>query len=59
MVDCDDEQKLCEFYHRLLGWEQSQMFGRPALRNKDGIVFLFLVGHVKKHVMSITVSCQL
>ncbi|MCH3963416.1 MAG: VOC family protein [Clostridium sp.] len=42
MVDCDDEQKLCEFYHKLLGWEKSKMFGGPALRNKNGIVFLFI-----------------
>ena len=42
MVDCDDEQRLCEFYHKLLGWEKSKMFGRPALSNEDGIVFLFI-----------------
>lgn len=41
MVDCNDEQGLCEFYHKLLGWEKSKMFGRPALI-KDGIVFLFI-----------------
>jgi predicted enzyme related to lactoylglutathione lyase len=42
MVDCDDEQNLCEFYHKMLGWEKFEMFGRPALRNEDGIVFLFI-----------------
>lgn len=42
MVDCDDEQKLCEFYHKLLGWEKCKMFDRPALRNEAGIVFLFI-----------------
>ena len=42
MVDCADEQKLCEFYHRLLGWEKCKMFGRPALHSKNGIVFLFI-----------------
>lgn len=41
MVDCNDEQGLCEFYHKLLGGEKSIMFGRPAL-SKDGIVFLFM-----------------
>jgi len=41
MVDCNDEQGLCEFYHKLLRWEKSKMFGRPALI-KDGIVFLFI-----------------
>ena len=41
MVDCDNEQTLCEFYHKLLGWEKSILFGRPAL-SKDGIVFLFI-----------------
>jgi predicted enzyme related to lactoylglutathione lyase len=42
MIDCPDEQSLCEFYHKLLGWEQSIMFGRPALQSKKGIVFLFM-----------------
>lgn len=42
MVDCDDEQKLCEFYHKLLGWEKCKMYGRPALRSSDGVVFLFI-----------------
>lgn len=26
MIDCDDEQKLCEFYHKLLGWEKGIRF---------------------------------
>ena len=42
MVDCKDEQKLCEFYHNLLGWERSEMYGRPALCSKDGLVLLFI-----------------
>lgn len=42
MVDCDDEQGLCEFYCKLLGWEKFIMFGRPALRSDNGIVFLFI-----------------
>lgn len=42
MVDCDDEQILCEFYHKLLGWEKRKMFGRPALCNENGFVFLFI-----------------
>lgn len=42
MADCDDEQKLCEFYSRLLGWDKSVKYGRPALSSKGGIVFLFI-----------------
>jgi predicted enzyme related to lactoylglutathione lyase len=42
MVDCDDKQKLCEFYHKLLGWKKTKMYGLPALSNEDGIVFLFI-----------------
>lgn len=42
MIDCDGEQKLCEFYHKLLGWEKCRMFGHPALRSENGIVFLFI-----------------
>ena len=41
MVDCEEEQKLCDFYHRLLGWKKSVMFGRPALSDR-GTVFLFV-----------------
>ncbi len=42
MVDCEDEQALCDFYQALLGWEKSCMFGRPALRSEEGVVFLFI-----------------
>jgi len=42
MVDCNDEQKLCEFYHQLLGWKKCIMFGRPALQSSNGITFLFI-----------------
>lgn len=41
MVDCDDGQGLCEFYHKLLGGEKVELFGYPALRYKDEIVFIF------------------
>lgn len=41
MIDCDDEQKLCKFYHGLLGWERRVLFGRSALCSSDGLIFLF------------------
>lgn len=41
MVDCGDAQKLCSFYAELLGWEKRLMYGLPAARGKEGIVFLF------------------
>lgn len=41
MIDCDDAQKLCEFYHKLLGWEKFKFFGQPALRSENKVVFLF------------------
>ncbi|MGB4660687.1 MAG: VOC family protein, partial [Mobilitalea sp.] len=40
MVDCNDDKGLCEFYHKLLGWEKGIMYGCPAIY-KEGIVFLF------------------
>jgi Glyoxalase/Bleomycin resistance protein/Dioxygenase superfamily. len=40
MVDCDDAQRLCAFYQRLLGWEKRVAFGNPALYS-GGMVFLF------------------
>lgn len=39
MVDCKDEQVLCEFYRKLLGCEKLIMYGRLALRSDNGIVF--------------------
>jgi predicted enzyme related to lactoylglutathione lyase len=41
MVDCDDELKLQTFYGELLGWEKCKLFGRPAVKSSNGIVFLF------------------
>jgi predicted enzyme related to lactoylglutathione lyase len=42
MVDCADEKVLQNFYGELLGWEKSELFGRPAVRSSNGIVFLFI-----------------
>lgn len=42
MVDCNNEQELCQFYHQLLGWEKCIMYGRPAVRSENGVVFLFM-----------------
>ena len=41
MIDCGDAPRLCRFYHELLGWEESVLFGLPAVRNEKGFVFLF------------------
>lgn len=42
VVDCGDQKKLCDFYEGLLGWEKCEMYGHPALRSANGIVFLFV-----------------
>jgi catechol 2,3-dioxygenase-like lactoylglutathione lyase family enzyme len=42
MVDCDDEQRLRDFYADLLGWEKCELYGHPAVRGGNGIVFLFV-----------------
>ncbi len=41
MLDCDDGKKLCDFYAELLGWEKCEMYGQPAVRSENDIVFLF------------------
>ena len=41
MVDCGDEQALQSFYGQLLNWETTTLFGRPAVRSAEGVVFLF------------------
>lgn len=42
LVDCDDQEKLCNFYAQLLGWEKCKMYDLPAVRSGNGIVFLFI-----------------
>ena len=42
VVDCADEQALCMFYSRLLGWEKREMFGHPALLSENGVMLLFV-----------------
>ena len=41
MVDCGDEQTLQRFYGQLLNWETTTLFGRPAVRSAEDVVFLF------------------
>ena len=41
-VDCGDEKKLRAFYADLLGWEKCELYGLPAVRGENGIVFLFV-----------------
>lgn len=41
-IDCKDPQKLCDFYHSLLGWEKRVMFGVPAIGSADGMLFIFM-----------------
>lgn len=41
-IDCRDARKLRDFYAALLGWEGLEKYGCPALRSRNGMVFLFL-----------------
>lgn len=42
MIDCDDEEKLCMFYEKLLGWKRDILYGHPALCSNVGLVLLFM-----------------
>lgn len=42
MVDCEDEKRLQTFYSELLGWQKCSLYGRPAVKSTNGIVFLFI-----------------
>lgn len=42
MIDCNNEKTLCDFYYKLLGWEKCMLFGRPAVKSENDIVFLFI-----------------
>lgn len=41
MIDCPDAQKLSAFYADLLGWELCELYGLPAVRSENDVVFLF------------------
>lgn len=41
-VDCKNPVALRDFYAKLLGWESCMMYGCPAIKNKAGLVFLFM-----------------
>lgn len=42
LIDCADAKELSGFYAGLLGWESCEMYGAPAVRSKNGVVFLFV-----------------
>ena len=42
LVDCKDALRLRSFYAELLGWEPCELYGSPAVRSGNGIVFLFV-----------------
>ncbi len=41
MVDCADAKALQAFYSALLGWEICELYGMPAVRSAEDVVFLF------------------
>lgn len=41
-IDCKDALKLQNFYVGILGWEKCEMYGCPAIKSENGIVFLFM-----------------
>lgn len=42
-VDCPDEDALCTFYEKLLGWQRQELFGHAALLSKDGASMLLFI----------------
>ncbi|WP_182186177.1 VOC family protein [Pectinatus frisingensis] len=42
MLDCDNEERLSDFYHKLLGWKKHKMFGHPAVSSENGLTLLFV-----------------
>ena len=37
VVDCPDAIKLSQFYHELLGWKTTELFGNPAVVSENGV----------------------
>ena len=42
VVDCADEQQLCDFYQNLLGWQRGELFGHPTVVSENGVLLLFV-----------------
>lgn len=41
-IDCSDENRLCDFYHQLLGGEKQEMYGHQAMKSPEGLTLLFV-----------------
>ena len=41
-IDCNDANKLQDFYAELLGWKKHTMYGCPAVIDQNGLVLLFM-----------------
>ncbi len=42
VVDCTDAKRLQEFYLGLLGWQPAEFFGHPAVKNENGVMYIFV-----------------
>ena len=42
VVDCPDAIKLSQFYHELLGWKTTELFGNPAVVSENGVMLVFV-----------------
>ena len=48
VVDCPDAIKLSQFYHELLGWKTTELFGNPAVVSENGVMLVFVQEDVYK-----------
>ena len=42
VVDCPDAIKLSQFYHELLDWKTTELFGNPAVVSENGVMLVFV-----------------
>ena len=42
VVDCPDAKKLSQFYHELLDWKTTELFGNPAVVSENGVMLVFV-----------------
>lgn len=42
VVDCSDAKRMQEFYLDLLGWQAAEFFGHPAVKNSNGVMYVFI-----------------
>lgn len=42
VVDCPNPEAMQSFYSALLGWQEADLFGHPAVKSENGVLIAFI-----------------